>query len=384
MSIRSSARAVQVGGLAALSLGVLLSSWTPPGCEPQSMGPRAANVVVNGSTLGVVFATHPGADVVLFGKIGLGGWEVPETWVSGDAFETEPPLIASDGVDYLTAWSNSGRFDEVRLRPIASDGTAGRELVLDDALGVCRQLLYVDGSYSVFLRNDWGMQYAQVGRDGTELARARLPLRYDGWETDCRAAWSHGRYALLVGTQLDGEGYELHFFLLDRDFELTQHVLLGESDEPFYTHELAWVHDGFAAVYGVQEQRAATMTYFDAQGRMTSSHPFTGKGGFVREVGIATTSPPALVWSESSSHDEERGRIIGALMTEPGVVTDPFWVHKRRNARFVVNASGHGEYFAFGWSRDDRRDGGAVEWSMYRLRQKGDETPHPELFFSVP
>lgn len=222
------------------------------------MGPHSANVVANGSTLGVVFADQSTSYAVFFGKIGLGGWEVPETWVGGKAFETEPPLIASDGTDYLVAWTHNSPYYKVRLRPMASDGTEGREVVLNDALGVCRQLLYVDGSYSLFLRNDWGMQFVRIGRDGTKLGRGRLPLKHDGWATDCRAAWSHGRYALLAGTQLDGDGYELHLFLLDQNFDLAQHTLLAESDdEPFYVHELAWVHDGFAAVYGVRREPEA-------------------------------------------------------------------------------------------------------------------------------
>lgn len=126
------------------------------------------------------------------------------------------------------------------------------------------------------------------------------------------------------------------------------------------------------------------MTFVDLQGRVQSRHRFPGKGDFVREVGIATSAPPAIVWSESKTTEDKRGRIVGALMHEPGVLSDPFWVHKRRNARLVVNASGQGEYFAFGWSRDDRRNGGSVHWSMYRLRQEGDEAPRPELFYSVP
>lgn len=178
---------------------MLLSSWTPPGCEPsRKLGPHAPNLVAHGSTLGVVFADQWSGDDVYFGKLGLGGWEVPETWVAHDAFETEPPLVSTDGTD------------------------------------------------------------------------------------------------------------------------------------------------------------------------------------------IAASSPPALAWSESSSNEKKRGRILGAVMTAPGTVGAPFWVHKRRDARFVVNASGQGDHFAFAWSRDDRRKNGTVHWSMYRLRPDEVGTSRPEVLFSAP
>lgn len=369
---------------AALLLCVGLGLLAMPDCQPSRApgGFHSANVVIRGTDFGVTWASASDGQRIFFGELGDDGWSTPQRGISKTGHETDPPLIASDGHGYMLAWTHhGGRKSGIWARALDPQGHGEAEIkVADGPAHLCRSMVWDGVGYVVLWIGEEGLYLRRLVTQQASEARV---LHGDPGLYDCRLAWTGERYAVLYALLHDGGDSTLELLTFSGSGDDARATMIAIDDAPLRAREMVWNGSELVIAYTQDGAHGAFLAHADQYASDVDTQPVTGMNGHVRGIGIAPTMPYGVVWSTSERANATRGDVFAAVMNDAGNVGEPLKLTERANGRPVVNASGKGDRFAFGWSTDYKRGGGMVSWRAFRLRQDQASLRDATLLFAT-
>ena len=366
----------------AMSLGLGLLAM--PDCEPSRApgGFHSANIVMRGSEFGVTWASSGSGQRIYFGTLGDRGWETKQRGISKTGHDTDPPLIASDGHEYMLSWTHHGGAKSgLWARALDPKGNGDAAIkVADGPAHVCRRMVWDGEGYVVLWIGEEGLYLRRLV---TRQATPPRVLHGDPGVYDCRLAWTGQRYAVLFSLLHEGGSSTLELLTFRGEGEDARATMLADSDSPIRAREMIWNGQQLAIAYTEDGQTGATLVRVDAYGAGRTSTPVAGMDGYVHGIGMAPTAPYGVVWSESQRGNATRGDVLASVMNDAGQMGEPIKLTERPNGRPVVNATGEDDVFALGWSTDYKRGGGTVMWRAFRLRRDQRSLRDATLLFAT-
>lgn len=347
-------------------------------CEsnPEPVGYHSPNIVWNGRQFAVAWANRGEDNKVMFGVMGTKGWETRPTRVTRYAFDTDPPLIHSNGDSFVLAWTHDARRKAgLYVRELSAAGKGRREQqIAEGPVSLCRQLVWADGAYSLAWMTETGVF---LGRVDPSATTPTIPTEIDSpidsspeteGLTDCRLAWSGQHYGLVLAERTQAGKHTLQFLTLDASREVVGRSVVAGSDATIRPQELVWTGSAFVLAYTIDGQPGASMARLTADAEPEWRGSLPGTNGFVRGVGIGASTPVGVIWTETATADDMRGHIYLGLMPTEGQLDQRTQLTDKPSGRFVVNAMGAGDRLGIGWSIDIP-NGSAVRWRGISFEQ---------------
>ncbi len=355
-----------VTGFGLASAAALDCESKPP---PPPVGYHSPNIVWSGTHFAVAWAARGDDDRVMFAVMGKNGWETRPTRISRKAYETDPPLVASNGDTFLMAWTHVARRKAgLYIRELTAAGKGRKEAqIVEGPVTLCRQLVWADDGYSLAWIAEGGVYFGRVtpGANSPTITTKVEPSTLDSPETegplDCRLAWSGQHYGLLLADRsATGKG-TLQLVTLDASREVVGRAVVAGGDATIRPQELVWNGSAFVLAYTIDGQPGAGMARVGPRADLQWRGNLPGTTGFVRGVGIGASTPTGVIWAESETAEDTRGHVYLALMPTDGRVGERTRLTEEPHGRFVVNATGVGDMLGVGWSIDIH-NGGEVRW----------------------
>jgi hypothetical protein len=122
--------------------------------------------------------------------------------IAASTFDEEIPLVASDGHDFVVAWTRLGATRDLHIRPVHSDGTAGDDTLAPSTIGL--SLVWDGFQYAVGSSNGCSLQcQARIYltrfdvRDDRPLLYNRMPIAELSLDDMSLASSANGRVRIV-------------------------------------------------------------------------------------------------------------------------------------------------------------------------------------------
>jgi len=355
-----------------------------PDCEPSRTpgGFHSANVVIRGTEFGVTWASSNSGQRIFFGALGDNGWSTPQRGISADGHNTDPPLIASGGSDYMLAWTHHGGAKSgIWARGLDPRGNGEPAMkIADGATHLCHRMVWDGVGYVVLWLGEEGMYLRRIITGHSTVAHV---LHGDPGIYGCRLAWTGERYAVLYTLLHEGGDSTLELLTFSGEGDDPRATMIDIEDAPLRAQDMIWNGSELVIAYTRDGTPGAMLAHADAWSGDAEAQPIATMDGFVKGIGIAPTTPYGVIWSSTDAVKSRRGDVFASVMNDEGRIGEPLKLTEKPNGRAVVNASGEGNRFAFGWSTDYKRGGGEVRWRAFRLRRDQTSLRDATLLFAT-